>query len=84
MAEIHEKDYEFELSVTNWKEAARLFEMEKFNKSDADKAYIKVAELLSRDCASASDAQLIESVKVGLGLTRCSKKWAQNTQRTIY
>lgn len=75
MAEIYEKDYEFELSVQNWKEAARLFEMEKFNKSDADKANIKVAELLSRDCSSATDAQLIESIKM---FQKMATKYTEN------
>lgn len=63
-AEIYEKEYEFELAVANLKEAARLFELEKFNKSDFNKANIKIAELLSRDCDNASEAQLVESVKV--------------------
>jgi alpha-soluble NSF attachment protein len=64
IADIYEKEYEFELAVINLKEAGRLFEMEKFNKSDANKANIKIAELLSRDCDNASEAQLIESIKM--------------------
>jgi hypothetical protein len=83
VAEIYEKDYEFELAVTNLKEAARLFDLEKFNKSDADKANIKVAELLSRDCSSLSDSQIIESIKVNSSSRSSFKRWGQNTPRTI-
>lgn len=83
IAEIYEKEYEFELAVTNLKEAARLFELEKFNKSDANKANIKIAELLSRDCDNAPESQLIESIKVGVSLKSHSKRWAVNTQKTI-
>jgi alpha-soluble NSF attachment protein len=64
ISEIYEKEYEYELAVTNLKEAARLFDLEKFNKTDAEKANIKVAELLTRDLSTAKDQQVIEAIKV--------------------
>lgn len=69
--------------MTNLREAARLFELEKFNKSDAEKAHLKVAEMLSRDCGSAPRENVIEAIKVRYGDSRYSQRWAQNTQRII-
>ena len=64
ISEIYEKEYEFELATANIKEAARLFELEKFAKVDASKALIKYAELMARDCSSASTSKIVESIQV--------------------
>lgn len=83
MAEVYEKDLEYDLAVANLKEAARLFELEKFNKTDADKAYIKIAELLSRDCSHAAQDKVIEAIKVRAGEQIFKKMGTKYTENNM-
>jgi Soluble NSF attachment protein, SNAP len=63
-AKAYEDELEYELAVENYREAARLYSMEKYKDSYVNKCSIKVAELQSRDCGTAEMSQVIDAIKV--------------------
>jgi len=59
--EAYENDMQWELAAEMYRQATNLFAMERYNKSDANKCSVKVAELLSRDCTNTSN--IVQAIK---------------------
>ena len=63
VAAAYEQEVQYELAVENYREAARLFSLEKYKTTDTNKCTLKVAELLSRDCSDPDPKQIIDAIK---------------------